>query len=66
MGGGISSISCTKTLPADAKDFVMCTRTSEEPEYSKLRDAGDADCVKPLALRSEEEKAAEADKLKQK
>ena len=65
-GGGISSISCTKTVPADAKDFVMCTRTSKDPEYSKLRDAGDADCVKPLALRSEEEKVCDAAKAKQK
>lgn len=54
-GGGIASVSCTKTVPADAKDFVMCTRTSSDKGYAKLHDSGDADCVKPLALRGNDE-----------
>jgi hypothetical protein len=54
-GGGIASISCTKTVPGGSKDFELCTRTrSDNRAYAKLSDAGNAECVRPLAQKTED------------
>jgi hypothetical protein len=46
VSGGMTSVSCTKTVPASAVDFVLCQRAIDEP-YGKL-DSGNEECVKPL------------------
>jgi hypothetical protein len=53
-GGGVASISCTKTVPGGARDFELCTRTrSDNRDYAKLSDAGNAECVRPLAQKTQ-------------
>jgi hypothetical protein len=57
-GSGVASISCTKMVPGGAKDFELCTRSRDGgAEYVRLSDAGNAECVKPLA----EQKAGDKD-----
>lgn len=42
----IDSISCTKTVPAGAKDFELCSRTRDNGGvYVRLDDPGNSDCV---------------------
>jgi hypothetical protein len=54
-GGGVASISCTKTVPGGARDFELCTRTRpDNRDYAKLSDAGNAECVRPLAQKTQE------------
>jgi hypothetical protein len=53
-GPGVASISCGRTVPANAKDFVLCTRTRDNnAQYVKLSDDGNSECVKPLAQEDE-------------
>lgn len=63
-GSGIASISCTKTVPGGAKDFELCVRTRDGGDYAKLSDAGNAECVKPLA-QTKDEKADDDDSIDQ-
>jgi hypothetical protein len=56
-GDGVASISCTKTVPGGARDFELCTRArSDNRDYAKLHDAGNAECVKPLAAQKTDDK----------
>src|SRR5262245_25421086 len=49
-GINIVSITCTKTVPGGAKDFELCSRTRHNNRvFVKLADAGNSECVKPLA-----------------
>src|SRR5262245_8459740 len=40
--GGGASVSCSKTVPADVKDWTMCTRSTGGDKYT-FRE-GDEDC----------------------
>jgi hypothetical protein len=60
----IASISCTKTVPGRAKDFELCARTRDNNAvFVKLADAGNSDCVKPLAEQKNEKDEDDEDKL---
>ncbi|HEY6025020.1 MAG TPA: hypothetical protein VIV34_12690 [Pseudolabrys sp.] len=51
----IDSISCTKTVPAGAKDFELCSRTRDNGGvYVRLDDPGNSECIKPLAEQNDE------------
>ena len=61
-GGGIASISCTREVPANAKDFVLCTRARDNSaSYAKLDDAGNSECVKPLAAEKDSKESDDDD-----
>lgn len=61
-GSGVASISCTKEVPANAKDYVLCTRTRDNnAQYVKLDDAGNSECVKPLAAEKDSKEADDDD-----
>jgi len=44
--GGMTSVSCTKTVPASAQDWVLCERPTNGDDYSKF-DSGNEECIKP-------------------
>jgi hypothetical protein len=48
-GINIVSITCAKTVPGGATDFVLCSRTHDnDGMFVKLADARNSECVKPL------------------
>lgn len=54
-GINIASISCTKTVPAGAKNFELCSRTRDNNGiFVKLADPGNSQCIKPLAAQNDE------------
>jgi len=49
-GINIVSITCAKTVPGGVKDFELCARSRDNNGvFVKLADAGNSECVKPLA-----------------
>lgn len=55
-GEGIhsESISCTKTVPAGAKEFELCTRTRQAGAYVRVSSDSNSECIKPLAQEQQE------------
>ena len=63
-GINIASISCTKTVPGGAKDFELCSRTRDNNAvFVKLADAGNSQCIKPLAEQGDAKDEDDDDKL---
>jgi hypothetical protein len=49
-GINIISITCAKSVPGGVKDFELCSRTRDNNGvFVKLADAGNSECIKPLA-----------------
>ena len=49
-GINIVSITCARTVQGGVKDFEFCSRTRDNNGvFVKLADAGNSECVKPLA-----------------
>lgn len=56
-GEGIrsESISCTKMVPAGAKEFELCTRTRQTGAYIRVSPDSNSECQKPLAQEKDED-----------
>ena len=65
-GEGINfvSITCAKTVPGGVKDFELCARSRDNNGvFVKLADAGNSECVKPLAEQKNDKDEDDADRL---
>ena len=63
-GINIVSITCARTVPGGAKDFALCSRTRDNNGvFVKLADAGNSECVKPLAENTDKNDDDDEDKL---
>lgn len=62
-GEGIhsESISCSKTVPAGAKEFELCTRTRQTGAYVRVDSDSNSECIKPLAQDKQEKDDADDD-----
>jgi len=51
-------------VPGDAKDFELCSRTRDNNAvFVKLADAGNSQCIKPLAEQGDAKDEDDDDKL---
>ena len=63
-GINIVSITCARTVPGGAKDFALCSRTRDNNGvFVKLADAGNSECVKPMAEQNTDKDDDDDDKL---
>jgi hypothetical protein len=63
-GINIVSITCAKTVPGGVTDFELCSRTRDNNGvFVKLADAGNSECVKPLAEQKSDKDEDDDDRL---